>query len=134
MTCDEEGQTGHGCPPGRGFWPRLRAPGRRGGVLVVLRVQREKKEGECRADSGGRWRWQSASPRRRRRFVDSGSTRVEGCSERCKRRSRGSSSAYIEEGRERNQRPARRNAINGQGTGGFDLKSIGALKGETEGN
>jgi hypothetical protein len=26
----------HGCPPGRGLWPRLRAPGRRGGVLVVL--------------------------------------------------------------------------------------------------
>jgi hypothetical protein len=84
--------------------------------------------GESRADGGGRWRRQSASPRRRWRFIDGESTREEGCPERCKRRSRGSGSAYIGEGRERNQRPARRNAINGQGTGGFDLNSMGALK------
>jgi hypothetical protein len=85
--------------------------------------------GESRADGGGRWQRQSTSPRRRRRFIDGESTREEGCPERCKRRSRGSGSAYIGEGRERNQQPARRNAINGQGTGGFDLNSMGALKG-----
>jgi hypothetical protein len=96
-----------------GLLPRLRAPTRRGGVLVVLRVQREKEKGGSRTDSGRKWRRQSASPRRRRRFVDGESTREEGCSERCKRRSRGSGSAYIGEGRERNQRPGRRNAING---------------------
>jgi hypothetical protein len=78
-------------------------------------VQQEKEKGESRTDSGRRWRRQSASPRRRRRFVDGESTREEGCSERCKKRSRGSGSIYIGEGSKRNQRPGRKNAINGQG-------------------
>jgi hypothetical protein len=39
-----------------GLLPRLHAPTRRGGVLVVLRVQREKEKGEIRTDSGRRRR------------------------------------------------------------------------------
>jgi hypothetical protein len=79
---------------------------------------RERKEGESRADNGRRWRRQSASPRRRRRFVDGESTREEGCSERCKRRSRDSGSAYIGERRERERRPGQRAmAIDGHAAG-----------------
>jgi hypothetical protein len=51
----KRGGRDHGRSPGRGLWPRLRAPGRRGGVLVVLCV-RGRERGLRESRKTQRWR------------------------------------------------------------------------------
>jgi hypothetical protein len=95
------------------LWPRLRAPGRRGGVLVVLRVQREKKEGEFGTD-GARTtvaakHFTSASALVREK-------ETHGSSGEGKRARKNSCSCFIGQGRERERRPGQL-AIDGHGGG-----------------
>jgi hypothetical protein len=58
----------HGCPPGRGLRPRLRAFEGGDGVLGVLRVQRRGRRVRSGPMALEKRRRRSASPRRRRRL------------------------------------------------------------------
>jgi hypothetical protein len=100
----------HGCPPERGLRPRLRAPGRRGGVLVVLRVQREK-EGEFGTDGA---RTTAAAEHFTSAAMLVREKETQGSSGEGKRARKNSCSCFIGQGWERERRPGQL-AINGHG-------------------